>query len=83
MHITEFENMYYIDQDFYINKNEQIPYNDEFSLFVSMRIKLTRLANTTADVVFEISQIAQVTRAMYEKDINKYYKRLKRNQICA
>ena len=41
-----------------------------------MTMKLAWLANTGPDIVLEISQVAQVTRAMYEKDISIYFKRL-------
>ena len=41
-----------------------------------MRMKFAWKANTTPDIVFEISETAQVTRVMYEKDIIKYCKRV-------
>ena len=78
MRITESDNMYHIDQDFYMGKIEQIPSSAEFSKFTSMRMKPARLANTWPDIVFEILQIAQATRAMCEKDISKDYKRFKK-----
>ena len=40
MHITESGNMYHIDQHFYMNKIEQIPYKTEFSKFTNMIMKL-------------------------------------------
>ena len=40
MHIIESENLYHIDQDFYVSKIEQIPSDAEFSQFASMRMKL-------------------------------------------
>ena len=46
MHITKFDNMYHIDQDFYMNKIGQIPSNAEFSKFASKRMRLTWIANT-------------------------------------
>ena len=76
MHITESENTYHIDQDFYMDKMEQIPSYTEFSKFTSTRMKLSWLANTRPNKVLEISRIAQVTRAMYEKDIGLHCKRL-------
>ena len=36
MHITEFDNIYHIDQDFYMSKIEQIPSDSELSKFSSM-----------------------------------------------
>ena len=55
MHITESDNMYHIDIDFYMSKSEQIPSNAEFSTYASMRMKLAWLANIRPDVVLEIS----------------------------
>ena len=40
MHITESDNIYHIDLDFYMSKIEQIPSDAEFSTFASMRMKL-------------------------------------------
>ena len=54
---------------------EQIPSNAEFSKFASMIMILVWLENTRPDTVFEISQIARVTRAMHEKDISEHCKR--------
>ena len=76
MHITESDNMYHRDQDLYMNKIEQIPYNAEFSKFASMRMRLAWLVNTRPNVVLEISLIAQVIRAMYEKHMSTHCKRL-------
>ena len=60
---------------------EQIPSNAEFSTFDSMRMKLAWLENTRRDILLEISQIAQVARAMYENSIsthcNRYNKAIK------
>ena len=67
MLITESDNMHHIDQDFYMNKVEQIPSNTEFSKLSSTRVRLAWLANTRPDIVFEISQIAQVTRAIMKR----------------
>ena len=41
-------------------------------------MKLAWLANTRPDLAFEISQIAQVTRAMFDQDMTKHCKRLKK-----
>ena len=76
MHITEYDNMYSIDQDFYMSKIEQIPSKAELCKFVSTRMKLVSLANTRPNIVLENSQIAQVTRAMYEKDMITHCKLL-------
>ena len=75
MHITESDNIYHTDQDFYLSKIEQIPSNAEFSKFAFMRMKLSWLANTRRDIIFEISKIVIVARAMYEKDTTKHCKR--------
>ena len=70
--------MYLIDQDFYMSKIEQILSDAEFSKFASMRIKLAWLPNTKPDIVFEISQIAQISQGIYEKHTSKHFKRLKK-----
>ena len=59
-----------------MSKIEQIPYEAEFSTFALMRMKLAWQANTRPDIVFKISQIAEVARAIYEKDVSKHCKRL-------
>ena len=46
---------------------ENIPSNVKFSKFFSMKMKLTWLENTRFEIVVDISQIAQVAQAMYEK----------------
>ena len=76
MHITESESIYSIDQDIYLSNVEQIPSNGDFSKFASMRMKLAWLSNTKPDKVFEISQTAPVTWAMYENEIAMYCKHL-------
>ena len=65
MHATGSDNIHQNDQDFYMIKVEHIPYNTEFSKYAFMRMKLAWLANTTSDIVFIISKIAQVTQTMY------------------
>ena len=72
MHIIDFEIMFHIDRDFYASKIEQILSDAEFRKLASVRTRLAWLPNTTPDIVFEISQIAQLTRAMYERDIIKH-----------
>ena len=76
MHVVESDNMYHIDKDFYMSRIEQILSDAEFSQFTSIRMKFTWLENTIPDIVFEISQIQQVTRSMYEKEITKHCKRV-------
>ena len=76
MHITYNQGMFNIDQDFYMSKIEQIPSDAEFSKFASMRMKLACLANTRQDLAFKISQIAKVTRAMFDQEVTKHCKRL-------
>ena len=68
--------MFHIDQDFHINKIEQIPSDAVFRKFISMRMKLAWIAKTRPNIAFEISQIAQITRAVYENDKTKHFKRL-------
>ena len=64
--------MHHVDQDFYMSKIEQILSNTESSKYAPMRMKLSWLANTWPDTVFEISQTAQATRSMYKKNIGKH-----------
>ena len=77
MYITESDKMYHIDQEFFMSKIEQIPSDAEFIKPASMRINLALYAKNRPDIVFQISQIAQVTQAMYERDVTKHCKRLK------
>ena len=77
MHTNEPDILYRIFHDFYMGNIEQILSNTEFVKFASMRMKLAWLPNKILDIVFEISTIAHVTRAMHGKDISKYYKALK------
>ena len=58
------------------NKTEQIPFDAATNAFASMRMRIAWPANTYPDIVFKISQIVQVTRLIYEKDIIKHCKRL-------
>ena len=76
VYITEKQDMLIIDQDFYLNKIEQIPSEAEFSKFAPMGMKIAWLANTRPDLAFEISQKAQVTRNIFEQDSSKHHKRL-------
>ena len=57
IHITESDNKYTIDQDFYLSKIEQNPSNAEFNKFASLGMEITWITNTRPDTVFEISQI--------------------------
>ena len=66
MHFTEFQELLHINQDFYVSKIEQIPIEADLSKSTSMRMKLAWIASPRPDLVFELSQIAQVTRTMFE-----------------
>ena len=55
-----------------MRKVELIPSNAEFSKIVSMKMKLAWLANTIPDKVLEISKIARVTQAMYERNTSTH-----------
>ena len=81
MHITDFD-MYHIDQDYSMSKIERISSDSEFDKLASVRMKLTLLKNTRPDQFLEISQIAQVTRAIYETYIIKYWKRVNNVVKC-
>ena len=56
MQITEKQDMFNIDQGFYMNKIEQTSNEAEFSKFAYMRMKLECLANARPDLAFEISR---------------------------
>ena len=73
MHIYESDSMHHIDLDFYKRKIEQILSDAESRKFACMRMRLAWLANNRPNIELEISQIAQVARAMFEKDIIKHF----------
>ena len=64
VHITESDNVHRIDQNFYMSKIEQIPSDAEVRRFASMTMRSAWLANTGSDIVFQISEISQVTQVM-------------------
>ena len=72
MHITESDNMYHIDQNFYMSKIEHVPSEAEFSKFAAHENETRMPSKKRPDIVLEICQIAQITRAIYEKDIIKH-----------
>ena len=72
--ITEKQDMLYIDQDLYLNKIYQTPNKVEFNTPASMRLKSEWKAYTRPDLTFEISQIAQMTRTMFQQDLSKHCK---------
>ena len=47
-----------------------------------MKMILSWLADTRPDKGFEISQTAQVTWTMYEKDVTEYFKRVNKEIEC-
>ena len=64
------------DQNFYRKQYEYLDNASTFPYFKSMRMKLAWLANTRADLQFEISQLAQVTQEMFNKDAMTCVKKL-------
>ena len=54
MHISEAEDMFYIDLDSYLIKIELIHNDTKYGEFAPRRMKLEWLANTRPDLVFEI-----------------------------
>ena len=76
MHITEYDNIDHRDQDLCMSMIEQITSNAEFSRFASMRMKPAWQANTRPGILSAISQISQIPRVMYEKNISKHFKLL-------
>ena len=74
MYIIDSENMYHIDQYFYMSEIKQIPSDAKFSKSASMRMKLAWLAKARPDILLEISQNAQIIQAIYDKDITRHCK---------
>ena len=76
-HITTHSNFpFAMDQAFYIRNLEEFNIDSNFSASRSMRMKLARLASTRLDVLFEISQQAQVTEERFNVGAKEYIKRL-------
>ena len=67
---------YTTDQKFYTTKFEELDKPTIFSQHRSMRMELSWLGNSRPDVQFEISQLAQVTQDMLEKEPNRHVKSL-------
>ncbi len=65
-----------IDQKFYLRELQELDQVSEFSSFQSMRMKVAWLANTRPDLLFEISQLSQITQPMFEQDAKACLKRL-------
>ena len=65
-----------MDQNFYLNELEELIHKIYFSSFRSLRMKVAWLANTRPDLLFEISQLAQITESMFEQDAKAFLKRL-------
>ena len=65
-----------MDQSFYLKELEELSHESDFSSFRSMRMKVAWLANTRPDLLFEISQLAQITQSMFEQDAKAFLKRL-------
>ena len=76
MNITDNEDVFQIDQYFFMTKIEQTPYDAEFYKLTSMRIKFAWLKNTRLNLAREILQTVQATRAMFHQDITKHCKLL-------
>ena len=70
--------MFHIDQDFYMSEIEPISFYAKFSKFASMRMKPALLANIRLDLLFEVSQIEQGARGMYDQDVSMLCKLLKK-----
>lgn len=54
-----------IEQNIYLRKLEVLQTDATFKQFRSMRMTLASLSHTRPDRLFEISQLAQVTEAMF------------------
>ena len=62
MHVNEIENMFQIDQDFYMSKTEQALSEAKFGKFAPIRMTFVWITNTRSKLMFEISQIELVGR---------------------
>ncbi len=65
-----------MDQTFYIKRLEELDPSSPFSDFRSMRMRLAWLANTRPDLLFEISQLAQITLERFKESARAHWKRL-------
>ncbi len=71
------------DQHAYLSKLEELQPNSPLSTFRSMRMRLAWLSHTRPDCLFEISQLAQVTKDMFLKNPELWNKRVSRAVIYA
>ncbi len=67
-----------MDQNQYLRNLESLPAATTFPEFRSMRMKLGRLGNSRADCAIEISQLLQVTDAIFEEHHRDIVKRINR-----
>ena len=65
-----------LEQHQYLRKLEHLPLDATFSDFRSMRMRLAWLANTRPDCLLEISQLAQITKDVFEDSKREAIKRL-------
>ena len=76
-HITIPSNFpFTMDQTFYIRNLEELNIDSRFLAFRSTGMKLAWLASTLPDMLFEISQLAQVTEEHFNFGAKEYIKRL-------
>ena len=65
-----------IDQTSYMRNLEELNSDSDFGQFRSMRMRLAWLSNTRPDLLFEISQCAQVTLERFKAKAQAFWKRL-------
>ena len=63
--------IYTIDQLSYVDKLTQLREDATFKEFSSMRMRLAGISNTRLDLLYEISQLAQVTQIRYDEQPKK------------
>ena len=76
--LAELYSIYRIDQYFFISKIGQTLSNVEFSNLALKRVKIEWKVNARPAIFLIIEQIAEISKAVYDKDITKHSKRLNR-----
>ena len=69
------ENTLTLDQNSYLDTIRPTSSDAEWFEFASLRIRLSWLTHTRPDCVLEVSQIAQATKDMFERDITPFMKK--------
>lgn len=82
------DGIFTLEQNDYLEKITILPHDASFHEFFSMRMNLAWLAHSRPDCLFEVSQLNQVTKNIYEEDrrgiirrANKLIKYTKENKV--